>query len=167
MRKHWLRYAVVFGFAGISGAALLHTSQDVQQAEDRLHAIRSAVESERESIRVLETEWSYLNNPARLELLAAQYLELAPPLPGQTLATPAALPEPFIPVIPESKPDLLMAAQPAVLTAPAEAVSDAPPAISQIVIPKSKPKNLPATVAKSQPRKDFNDLLDQLSGGAP
>lgn len=163
MRKHWMRYIAVFGAAAITGAALLHTSQDVQQAEEELRAIQTALESERESIRVLEAEWGYLNNPARLEMLARQYLDLAPPTPGAALADPASLPDPFAPVLPARKPvhesAVAIVAKPAVLGAQAE-TPIAPVAKPPV---KPAPPPLPKEAGKS-----FNDLLKQLekSGGS-
>lgn len=128
MKKHRMRYGAVFAFAAISGFMLLQTSQDVQRAEEEMTAIRLNVENEQESIRVLQAEWDYLNNPARLEALAAQYLDINAPEgkkieDAKILATPASLPAPFIPVLPSQKPESIIS--PVSYTAP---VISAPPA---------------------------------------
>ncbi len=153
MRKHWARYAFVFLLAGLSGALLLHTSQSVQQAEDELRRLEKAAESEQESIRVLHAEWEYLNRPDRLESLAAHYLDLIPPRPGQMLSDPASLPEPFIPALPSVKPAYLAKPQPVSFTSRPE---EAPQRRSVVIKPKSKP---------SPSRKSFNALLEQLQEG--
>lgn len=165
MRKHWMRYVAVFSLAAFTGAALLQTSQDVQSAESDLRAMQNAVESERESIRVLEAEWGYLNNPARLESLAAQYLDLEPPVPGSTLETPASLPDPFVPVIPPVKP--FHEAAPDIVVQPVAASSA--PISSSVLKPKAKPaahKPKPVPSPAAAPEKSFNDLLKQY-GDAP
>lgn len=79
--------------AAAAGTALFWTSQNVQQREAELRQLRQALMHEQKTIRVLEAEWSYLNRPARLEALAAQYLDLARPAPAHILTSPAALPD--------------------------------------------------------------------------
>jgi len=75
MRKStflWLLLAV------ICGCMLFRTSQEVTDGRTKLAAIEASTRKEDESIRVLEAEWSYLNQPDRLEKLSKQYLTLAP-----------------------------------------------------------------------------------------
>ncbi|MEZ0223228.1 MAG: hypothetical protein ACAH83_01640 [Alphaproteobacteria bacterium] len=64
--------------AAICSAVLFHTSQQVTDGRSKLNALNADVRKEDESIRVLQAEWSYLNQPDRLEKLSKQYLELAP-----------------------------------------------------------------------------------------
>jgi len=146
MKRKWRKYVFVFVLAGLSAAMLLQTSQRVQQAEDELRALERAAENEREAIRVLHAEWAYLNRPERLEFLAAQYLELVPPGPGQTLPSSSLLPDPFVPVIPSQKPAYLMAPQPVSMGAP----------VSPVIKPKPRP---PLS------RDNFNALLSKVSQG--
>ncbi|MBT5648081.1 MAG: energy transducer TonB, partial [Rhodospirillaceae bacterium] len=42
----------------------------VQTLEDRLHALNTDIITDRDAIQVMEAEWSYLNQPARLEALS-------------------------------------------------------------------------------------------------
>jgi len=51
----------------------------VQALEDELVAKQAQVVRDRAAIRVLEAEWTYLNDPERLRELSAQYLGFAPP----------------------------------------------------------------------------------------
>ena len=76
-----LRTFIAFALAGLSGAALLHTSQRVQHAEEVLKTTQAELAHEEETMRVLRAEWEYLNRPERLERLATEFLDLVPPAP--------------------------------------------------------------------------------------
>ncbi|MEM6812455.1 MAG: hypothetical protein AAF549_08310 [Pseudomonadota bacterium] len=54
---------------------LFWTSQSVQTSEKKLRELQNAVFNEKEYIRVLTSEWDYLNRPERLEYLAQEYLK--------------------------------------------------------------------------------------------
>lgn len=91
MKKIRLRNIAVFGLAALSGALLLHTSQSVQVAEEKLHDLQADAQREQDAIRMLKAEWAYLNSPERLEVLAKKYTNLVPPDPQQiTDSLPAA-----------------------------------------------------------------------------
>lgn len=99
-----MRTFVIFGVAALSGALLLHTSQAVQEAEGRLARLSSEVVQEHDALQVLEAEWVYLNSPARLEQLSAQYLDLVPPRTKQISVMGEGLP---VSVRASSRPDVL------------------------------------------------------------
>ena len=75
MRKTTLLWLIL---AAICGTALFHTSQKVHDEREKLAVLDVSIGKEQESLRVLNAEWSYLNQPARLEKLAKAYLQLAP-----------------------------------------------------------------------------------------
>jgi cell division protein FtsL len=75
MRKSTLLWLALAAFCGIT---LFHTSQKVHDHREKLAALTRDIGREEESLRVLQAEWSYLNQPRRLEKLAKQYLKLAP-----------------------------------------------------------------------------------------
>jgi hypothetical protein len=50
----------------------------VTDGHARLAALTQNIREEQETIRVLKAEWSYLNQPARLEKLSDAYLKLQP-----------------------------------------------------------------------------------------
>lgn len=82
--------------AGCVGFGLYHLKNKVQARETELFQINRAILTEQESIHVLRAEWSYLNQPARLEALASRDLKMQPMKPGQlgTIATLPPLPAP-------------------------------------------------------------------------
>lgn len=93
MKKIKLRSMVILALTVISGAALLHTSQNVQHAEERVRALEASIAKTEEDIRALNAEWAFLNAPERLEKLAAQYLDLKAPVPAQdALPVPEKMP---------------------------------------------------------------------------
>ncbi|MCE9650863.1 MAG: hypothetical protein K8R18_14680 [Parvibaculum sp.] len=49
-----------------------------EAAEKRAERIERDIASEQEGIRVLRAEWSYLNQPERIQELAKRYTELEP-----------------------------------------------------------------------------------------
>lgn len=57
----------------------------VQALEERLTALNSEIISNQDNIQVLQAEWSYLNQPARLESLSRKLLGMQSPAAGQTV----------------------------------------------------------------------------------
>lgn len=104
--KKLFRLSTILAVSGAvaAGAFLFWTAQNVQKAEDELYALQQSAQSERKTIRVLEAEWSYLNRPDRLELLAREVLGMEAPAVDKVLSDPAALPAPMVPVLPAAKP---------------------------------------------------------------
>lgn len=68
--SHFIFIAMAIWTAGL----LFWTSQSVQQAQKELRALKSSKHGELEMVRVLSSEWDYLNRPERLEELARTYL---------------------------------------------------------------------------------------------
>lgn len=88
MRKSTLLWLALATFCGI---ALFYTSQKVHDSREKIARLGQAAAREEESVRVLQAEWSYLNQPRRLEKLAAEYLKLVP-LKGIWFVKPENLP---------------------------------------------------------------------------
>lgn len=73
-------------FVGITGVALLalicfelyNGVSRVKDQERELAGLKASIGSEQEAIRVLKAEWSYLNQPERLQTLAREHLPLSP-----------------------------------------------------------------------------------------
>lgn len=92
--------------AAAAGAILFKTSQQVTDGRQRLDRITADMRREEDSLRVLQAEWSYLNQPDRLEKLVAQYLPLSP-MKGKQFTSADSLP---LRPVPPAATDELMAA---------------------------------------------------------
>jgi hypothetical protein len=64
----------------------------VEDRERELAQIRRAIADEKETVQILRAEWSYLNQPERLQRLAASLPELKPAA-GRQLTTIARWPD--------------------------------------------------------------------------
>ncbi len=53
--------------AGAAGGALFHVSYEVRALKGELAALDRQILADRDDVYVLRAEWSYLNQPARLE----------------------------------------------------------------------------------------------------
>ncbi|HEX6980354.1 MAG TPA: energy transducer TonB [Alphaproteobacteria bacterium] len=73
----WVALASVVGFG------LFQLKHKVQELEDELARLNRAVLAEQQAIHVLKAEWSYINQPQRLEALVLRHLDLQPMTPEQ------------------------------------------------------------------------------------
>ena len=73
----WILLAATVGFG------LFHVKYKVQTLEDDLKRLNAETTKEQEQLHVLRAEWSYLNQPSRLQELSTRYLPLAPLEVGQ------------------------------------------------------------------------------------
>lgn len=80
--RHWVVLMFVVATAALS-LGLFSVKYQVHDLEDDLVALNKAIVAERQTLHVLEAEWSYLNDPARLRELAERHLDLAPVAAGQ------------------------------------------------------------------------------------
>ncbi len=72
-----LNIVLILAVVGIS-VGLYDIKYRAEIAERRVQTIEHQIASEQESIRVLRAEWSYLNQPERLQELARRYTKLEP-----------------------------------------------------------------------------------------
>ena len=89
MRYYQLAMIVVT-FAG--SVALYAMKYDTGKEAAANAGLRAEIAQEREAIRILEAEWSLLNQPDRLQKLAKRHLKLGPLRPEQIVDI-ASLPE--------------------------------------------------------------------------
>lgn len=61
------------------GVSMFLLKYKVQALEDELVAKQAQVVRDRSAIRVLEAEWTYLNDPERLRQLSGEFLGFGPP----------------------------------------------------------------------------------------
>lgn len=71
------------GLAGAVGFGLFQLKHEVQALEDEMFRLNRNIVAEQQAIHVLKAEWSYINQPQRLQALAARHLDLQPMKPVQ------------------------------------------------------------------------------------
>ena len=98
--------------AAITGTGLYGIAYEVERMEQELAALEREIIEERESIHVLEAEWTYLARPERIEDLSRQFLPRMQGLTAERIGEYGDLP--FRPL-----PDVLDALQPGDLATPA------------------------------------------------
>jgi hypothetical protein len=64
--------------ASLFAVAMFLIKHEVQVREARLDALHRDILASQEAIQVLRAEWSYLNQPERIESLIRRYMELRP-----------------------------------------------------------------------------------------
>jgi len=106
---------------------LYQLKYDVQRLESELQGLNRELIGEREAIRVLEAEWSFLNRPQRLQELAARHLDLAPAVVDRAAALERL---------------------------PYRPGGDGPPAVALLPSPSSPPSSPPLPVPRPAPRRD-------------
>lgn len=73
----------LFFMAACVGFALFQVKHEVIDIERDLTLAMREISKEEESIHILKAEWSYLNEPQRLQALADKYLDVQPMETGQ------------------------------------------------------------------------------------
>jgi hypothetical protein len=97
------------------GYAMFQVKYEVQQQEETLTRLNRQIGDSREAVRVLDAEWSFLTQPARLAELAKRYLALTPigvAQLGTIAAIPLRNPEAQAAPTPPTTPALPQAARP-------------------------------------------------------
>lgn len=74
-RPHHLFWALTIA---VTAGGLFLLKYEVQGQEAELAELNRAIRADREAIHVLQAEWAYLADPARLQTLATRHLDLAP-----------------------------------------------------------------------------------------
>ena len=69
--------------AGAMGYGLFQLKHEVMSLEAELGRLDRQIVREQENIHVLRAEWTYTNQPQRLQALARRHLDLAPMNPRQ------------------------------------------------------------------------------------
>lgn len=141
--------------AGVAGLILFQTSQNVQRAESQLRNVQESLLKEQEMVRVLETEWDYLNRPDRIEELAQQHLKMQRPAPESLVSNSRSVPVPGAMIVPRRKPVLAALSMAGEKNIP-ETPGDPAPA----------PLPMPAPVTNDT-RRQFDDLLNRLATQEP
>jgi len=92
------------GLIAAAGFVLFETSYEVQELEEKLGSLNRKIMVEQEAIQVLKAEWSFLNDPTRLETLSREHLALQPTEARQFVAMNIVPMRPSPTVAPEEAP---------------------------------------------------------------
>ncbi|MCF4167077.1 hypothetical protein L2U69_15595 [Zavarzinia compransoris] len=87
---------------------LYQVKYEVGQLEQEARALHRDVAREHQAIQVLQAEWAYLNQPARIQDLAERYLDLQPLKPTQITTLDRLPMRPIVPEgegVPDASPD--------------------------------------------------------------
>jgi hypothetical protein len=142
-----------FVVLALLGVGLFQVKYAVQSKERDLRNINKQITADRQILRVLEAEWSYLNDPVRLADLTRRHTDLAPAMANQIAgfgdlrARPAADTAPNAPLIAEGQPPL----------APLPASATQSAAIPAATVPAATP---------SAPASTESDAIFQTSSGS-
>lgn len=82
MRRSTLLWSVLSIAVVIGLFVIKHRVQDL---ENQLNALNAEILANRDATQVLEAEWSYLNQPARLDALSRKLLGMKSPTADQTI----------------------------------------------------------------------------------
>lgn len=134
--------------ASVCGVGVFMMKFEVQQLEDKLVSLNRNIEANQEAIHVLKAEWSYLNDPTRIQEMAEKHLALKPlkpfqitgidalPLVDQSTGTAlASAPQAVAPAAPQAVAKAKMAAEPKLASATVPAVAKPMPAPVNMVAP--------------------------------
>ena len=75
--------ALWIALAGAVGFGLFQLKHQVHALDEELMRLNRQIAAEHQTIHVLKAEWSYFNQPQRLEALAQRHLGLTPMKPQQ------------------------------------------------------------------------------------
>jgi cell division protein FtsL len=75
--KNWILLTAIVTLL-LTGSSVFVIAQRMHQAQNELTMHKREIATERENLRVLQAEWTYLNNPDRLEKLATSLFGLQP-----------------------------------------------------------------------------------------
>ncbi|MBL8711161.1 MAG: hypothetical protein JNL25_18345 [Rhodospirillaceae bacterium] len=137
---------------GLLSVGLFQVKYAVQAKENELKSVNRQITADRQILRVLEAEWSYLNDPVRLADLTRRHTDLAPIMAGQ-IASFADLrarpPVSEVPAEPTNQPPI--AALPNAPIGQPEAIPAAVSDASATVAAPAQPTPVFQTSAGSEP----------------
>ncbi len=90
MRKFVTALAAITAVA--SGVAVLQLKATVQAKTEDVKALARQIHDDREAIRVIEAEWTYLTTPRVLQERSIEFLALMPPRAKQIVSDPSLVP---------------------------------------------------------------------------
>ncbi len=83
--KRWINVGALVCVLGF-GSSIFYIKYQVLDLESSLLGVQREIYRAQESMHLLNAEWAYLNEPKRLQKLAAHHLDLKPARPMQLVA---------------------------------------------------------------------------------
>jgi cell division protein FtsL len=149
--------------SGVASAVFL-VSHQVGALDNELRDLNAKIEADSRAVHVLKAEWSYLNQPQRLEELAARHLDLHPLTGGQLIQSrPAESELVAVRIIEEDSSQLAPAASPDQQTAGRLILPGRRPQIATQTASRSATTPRASTIAHAQGRSDNSNLQVQAA----
>ncbi len=104
--RHWINACALMCILGL-GTGIFYIKYQVLAIEGDLLQVQREIYRAKESLHLLNAEWAYLNEPKRLQKLAAYHLDLKPARPVQLVAMQTLRAATTRPDLPESCATLL------------------------------------------------------------
>ncbi len=150
-----------------AGFATFKVKYAVQDIEDQLNRVRKQTSAEQQEIRVLNAEWTYLNQPERLADLNQRFLGLTPITAKQLqqkiadipLRTPAPVPDE---VVAAASGSAAPAAETAIAITPAAPPQAAQPAALPVRLATAEAPAAPPAGANAPPN-SLDALIAQIA----
>ncbi|MDY0871136.1 cell division protein FtsL [Dongia rigui] len=134
---------VWFVVLALLGVGLFQVKYAVQAKERELRKVNRQIAADRDAMRVLEAEWSYLNDPVRLADLTRRHTDLTPVMASQIATFDSLAPRPAdAPEAAPALPPIAAAPQADVVATPvaAKSIEPAPAAENDPVFSTSSAK---------------------------
>ena len=128
---------VWFVVLAMLGVGLFQVKYAVQSKERDLRKVNRQIAADHEAMRVLEAEWSYLNDPVRLADLTRRHTDLAPVMASQIATFDSLAPRPA------GTTDAVPALPPLAAAPEAGGEVVATPVSTKVVEPAPEPQNDP------------------------
>ena len=107
----FVNVCLVLGLAALA-YGIYQVKYETRALDERIAALHTEIEDERDALAVARAEWSLLNRPERIERVAKKYLELAPAQPAQLLVLDEVTEKDFAHASNVALPDETAAANP-------------------------------------------------------
>lgn len=137
---------ILMVLAAAAGGALFQVAFEVSEMDDELARLNQDIRTDRDAIHVLRAEWSFLNQPERLEELTRRHLDLLPVSGAQIAGTGA------VPVLPQEELPPQGSNIAGVVT----------PAAIPVAAPRAKPAAPRASVTIARDKNNSADLARSL-----
>ncbi len=131
---------VWFVVLALLGVGLFQVKYAVQAKERELRKVNRQIAADRDAMRVLEAEWSFLNDPVRLADLTRRHTDLAPVMASQIATFESLAPRPAQNnETAPSAPPIASAPEGEVVATPVAAKVAAPAAVTPAAVAPAEP----------------------------